>query len=84
MRPYLEKPFTKNRAVGVSQSVGLVFKPQHHKKTKQNRKNLLIVVTFREKAWGRGEDTGRWHLLCMFLYFVFYDLNNYLFSKCII
>jgi hypothetical protein len=33
-RPYMEKPFTKNRADGVSQSIGPEFKIQYYKKKK--------------------------------------------------
>jgi hypothetical protein len=35
MRPYLEKPHHKNRAVGVAQGLGPKFKPQYHKKKKE-------------------------------------------------
>jgi hypothetical protein len=38
-RPYLEKNHHKKGAGGVAQGVGPEFKPQYHKKTKQN-KNL--------------------------------------------
>jgi hypothetical protein len=31
MKPYLEKPFTKNRAGGVAQGEGPEFKPQYCK-----------------------------------------------------
>jgi hypothetical protein len=34
MRPYLEKPFTKNRDVGVAYGKGPEFKPQYCKKKK--------------------------------------------------
>jgi hypothetical protein len=34
LRPYLEKSFTKNRAGGMSQGEGPVFKPQYHRKKK--------------------------------------------------
>jgi hypothetical protein len=34
LRPYLEKPFTKNRIGGVAQGEGPEFKPQYQKKKK--------------------------------------------------
>jgi hypothetical protein len=36
-RPYLKKPFTKNRAGGMVQGEGPEFKPQYRKKKKKKK-----------------------------------------------
>jgi hypothetical protein len=37
MRTYLEKTLHKKRAGGVTQGIGPEFKPQYHKKKKENK-----------------------------------------------
>jgi hypothetical protein len=40
LRPYLEKPFTKNRADGVAQGEGPEFKSQYHQKKNEFKASL--------------------------------------------
>jgi hypothetical protein len=47
MRPYLEKPFTKNRAGGVAQGEGSEFKTQYHKKKKSLMLNHILLAVRR-------------------------------------
>jgi hypothetical protein len=42
MRPYLEKPFTKNRAGRVDQGEGPEFKPQYWKKRRKERIHQVV------------------------------------------
>jgi hypothetical protein len=56
---YLEKPFTKKRAGGVTQGVGPEFKPQYHKKKKKvlNVRSETLKL-LREKKRENLEDKG--------------------------
>jgi hypothetical protein len=43
-RPYLEKPFTKNKAGGVAQGEGPEFKPQYRKKKKKRIRTIAVAL----------------------------------------
>jgi hypothetical protein len=42
MRPYLKKIFHKNKTGGVAQGEGPEFKPQYHKKKKNQKRKWII------------------------------------------